>query len=254
MNKIIFFLFFSLIMSIVGIWYLAHKQSNKLSLPDNTLIVGTNAEYAPFSFMQNGAIAGFDIDLINEIAKRMNKSIELRDMPFDALIPGVQTGMLQLIAGGITPTPERAQLVAFTKPYITGDQLVIISSAGSPISSLEQLDNKKVAVNEGYTADYFMSKIQGPELVRFASPIELFMALDSKRIDAAVAAHNTITSFIDHYGKEKFSIAPIPNTTDEYALAISKKHEQLLEPIQQALDAMDADGTLERLKHKWGLK
>ncbi len=254
MNKTVPFLVISLLVSFILVWRMAHKAPGQTRQPENVLIVGTNAEYAPFSFVQGKTITGFDIDLIEEIAKRLNKTVQLHDMPFDGLVPALQLGTIQIIAAGITPTPERAERILFTKPYLTGDQLIIVSRADAPLKTIDQLKSKKVAVNEGFTADYYMSKIKGPELIKFATAIESFMTLESGRVDALVAAQNTIKPFLEHYGADKFSISPIPATTDEYALAISKKYPELLEPIQKALDDMAADGTLEKLKKKWGLK
>ncbi len=252
MNKTVPILLASLLASIIAVWYLANRSSSAPhKIPENVLIVGTNTEYAPFSFIEDNSPTGFDIDLIHEIAKRMNKTIELKDMPFDALIPALQIGSVQVIASGITPTAERAQRVLFTKPYLVGDPLLIVSLAENPLTSIEQLTNKQVAVNEGFTADYYMSKIKGPELIRFASAMESFMALDSNRVDALVAAQNNVKPFLEHYGAKKFKVSVISGTSDEYALAISKKYPELLEPIQNALDEMEKDGTLETLKKKW---
>lgn len=254
MNKTVPFLIISLLVSFILVWRLAHRSPDNNRQQENVLLVGTNAEYAPFSFVQGKTVTGFDIDLIEEVAKRLNKRVQLQDMPFEGLIPSLQLGNIQVIASGITPTAERAERILFTKPYLSGDQLLIVSRADAPLKSLAQLNGKKVAVNEGFTADYYMSKIQGPELVRFATAIESFMTLESGRVDALVAAQNTIKPFVEHYGANAFAISPIPGTTDEYALAVSKKYPELLEPIQKALDDMAADGTLESLKNKWGLK
>lgn len=254
MNKLINLILFSLCASFILLWYRTHKVETATISKENVLLVGTNSEYAPFSFMENNTIVGFDIDLITEIAKIMGKTVEIQDMPFDALIPALQTGQLQIIASGITPTQKRAQQVNFTKPYLKGDQLLIVSSAEAPLKTIDALTDKKVAVNEGFTADYYMSAIKGPQLVRFASPIESFMALSSGRIDALVAAENNVKPFLDHYGADKFSIAQVPETTDEYALAISKKHPELAAQVQFAIDQLEVNGTLDALKEKWKLK
>ena len=253
MNKLVPIIAFSLAASIFAAWYLANKQSSLPALPSNTLIVGINTDYAPFSFIENDTISGFDIDLVREIADRLGKTIELRDMPFDSLIPALQIGSVHFIASGITPTKERASRVLFTKPYLTGDPLLLISTTKNTLTSLDQLKDKKVAVNEGYTADYYMAKVQGPELIRFATPFESFMALNSERVDALVMAQHSAKKFIEQLGAHKFVVTPIPDTTDEYALAISKRHPELLEPIQKALDDMQKDGTFEQLKKKWKL-
>lgn len=253
MNKLIAIILFSLFASFFVLWYQTHKTQIIPISKENILLVGTNSEYAPFSFMENNQIVGFDIDLITEIAKVMGKTLELQDMPFDALIPALQTGQLHIIASGITPTEKRAQQVSFTRPYLKGDQLLIVSPANSPLKTIDELTNKNVAVNEGFTADYYMSAITGPKLVRFSTPIESFMALTSGRIDALVAAENNVKPFLNHYGAEKFSVTVIPDTTDEYALAISKKYPELVAQIQSAIDQLEADGTLEMLKNKWHL-
>lgn len=253
MNKLIAIILFSLFASFFFLWHQTHKTTHVATSRDNVLLVGTNSEYAPFSFMENSTLTGFDIDLINEVAKVLGKTIEIQDMPFDALIPALQTGSLQVIAAGITPTEKRAQQVNFTKPYLKGDQLLIVSSARAPLTTINELTNKKVAVNEGFTADYYMSAIQGPQLVRFASPLESFMALTSGRVDAIVAAENSVKPFLTHYGPQTFSIAQIPDTSDEYALAISKKYPELAAQIQEAINTLQANGILSNLKMKWKL-
>ena len=250
MNKRVFIIVALGILGLFSIFYLKRTTVNP-KVGKNTIIVGTNAEYAPFSFQENNTIIGFDIDLIQEIAKRLGKTIELQDMPFDALIPALQMGAIHVIAAGITPTPERAQRIIFTKPYLQNDPLLIVSNTAKPITTLEQLSTKKVGVNEGFTADYYMSKIECPELIRFASAMELFMALESNRVDAIVAARNSIQPLIAHYGAQKFIATPIADTSDEYALAISKKYPELLEPIQKILDEIAIDGTIDALKKRW---
>lgn len=253
MNKLITLILLSLFASFFTLWYRTNKIDKPAVSKDNILLVGTNSEYAPFSFMENNQVVGFDIDLVTEIAKVMGKTLELQDMPFDALIPAMQTGQLQVIATGITPTQKRALQVNFTKPYLKGDPLLIVSPVAAPIKTVDELKDKKVAVNEGFTADYYMSEIKGPQLVRFASPIESFMALASGRIDALVAAENNVKPFLNHYGVNKFSVAYIPDTTDEYALALSKKYPDLVAQVQEALDTLQENGTLDALKQKWKL-
>lgn len=256
MNKIIPVVIIAFVASTVGAWYFAtHKPRTCTLITDSdTLIVGTNAEYAPFSFMKDDTISGFDIDLIHEIAKRLHKKIDLTDMTFDALIPAMQVGSIHVIAAGITSTAERAQRMLFTKPYVTGDPLLIISSIKKPIASIDELTGKRVGVNEGYTADFYLSNIKGPELVRLSSPVDLFLALQSNQIDALVAAGNTVQPFLKQLGSASFHIVPIEGTSDHYSLGITKKCPELLEPIQKALDEMEADGTIAALKEKWELR
>lgn len=128
MNRASLYILVSLIIgTTVAVWYSAQKVTPGKSF--DTIIVGTNTERAPFSFKEDDIIIGFDIDVITEAAKRLNKKIALKNMSFDALIPEVQLGNIHVIAAGITPTPELAQRTLFTEPLVTNNSLAIESSA-----------------------------------------------------------------------------------------------------------------------------
>ena len=220
----------------------------------HTLVVGTSADYPPFAFVQDDKVVGFDIDIIQEVAKRLHKKIDIQDMPFTTLIPLLQLGKIQVIASGMTETLERSARVLFTKPYLTGDQLIVITLAGNPVSSLSELKGKEVIVNDGYTADLYMSKIEGPELKRLKTPAEAFLALKAGRGFAYVTARNTVKPFFDQYGQQDFALFAIPDSRENVSLAVSKKYPELVPMLQNVLDTMQQDGTLTTLQEKWGLQ
>lgn len=238
------------------VWYSIRKRSaTPKPAPADSIIVGTNAEYRPFTFIKGNQIVGFDIDIASEVCNRLGKQMVLKDMGFTTLIPALQLGTVQLVAAGMTPTPERARSVLFTKPYLEGDDLLILSLAKNPqITSLEQLSGKNVIVNEGYVSDSFMSEQKGPILQRLPNPATGFLALRSGRGDAFVIARSSAQPFFERYGKQDFHITPIKESANQYALAISKKYPELLEKVQKVLDQMTQDGTLDKIKAKWAFK
>jgi len=241
-----------LLISSLLIWRSVGKHN--VVKDENLLIVGTNAEYAPFSFIENNKIVGFDIDIITEVAHRLGKKIEIKDMPFDALLPKLQFGDIQIIAAGITATPEKAKKVLFTKPHLSGDQLIAITLATNPpIQNLKDLDGKEVVVNEGYTADLYMSTVSGPIIKRLASPAEGFLALNHGNAYAFVAAKSSVQPYFEKYGTKSFNIFLIDGVHDNYSFAISKQYPELLPAVQQAVDAMEQDGTIAAFKQKWNL-
>jgi len=255
MNKIYRSILIALSLMTLTIWYTKQKKLTPQTITD-TLIVGTNAEFPPFSFMENNKIVGFDIDIITQIAERFGKKITIKEMPFDALIPEVQLGNIQIIAAGISPTLERAKRVFFTKPYLTNNPLVIITlSSNPPIKGIEDLAGKEVAVNEGYVSDMYMSTITGPIVIRLssASIVDGILALQSGRAYAFVTAQASVKPFFKKYGTKKFQVVPIPETDESYALAVSKKYPELFSHIQTILDNMKQDGTLQTIKQKWEL-
>ncbi|MBI5346835.1 MAG: transporter substrate-binding domain-containing protein [Chlamydiae bacterium] len=226
----------------------------------NTLIVGTNAEYAPFAYIENNEIIGFDIDVAKEIAIRMHKNIKIIDLPFDSLVPAALVGKVQIIAAGMTFNEERAKKVIFTKPYIEGDPFMIITKDGaSKVTNLNDLKGKKVIVNEGYTADLYLSSqnVEGIDVVRLNSPSDGFTALACNRADAFITSNITVNYFfkINGMNKQNFAFTPItdPKAFDSYSVVVSPKHSILLNDVEKILEDLKNDGTLEALKKKWGI-
>src|SRR5437868_1703335 len=130
-HKLILTATFLIIASMIFWW----RRPSYTPTPKDTqqeLIVGTNADFPPFSFIKDGTIVGFDIDIAHEVAHRLNKKLTLIDLPFIALIPELQMGAIHIIAAGMTATEERAKQVYFTRPYIQGVPLLVISLTSNP--------------------------------------------------------------------------------------------------------------------------
>jgi len=244
----------ALVASFIYLWYFTKKDNTTIQ-KNKIIIIGTNAEYPPYTFIKDNKIVGFDIDVAKEVFKRIRRSYKVKDMAWTALIPAIQLGQIQVIAAGITATPKRENHALFTKPYIEEDPLLIVNLAGnSPIKSVEELKGKRVLVDEGYTADTYMSNIKGITLQRTTSPVQGFLALKSGRADAYVIAKSSAQQFFDKYEAKTFNTTEIEDVSESYSLAISKKHPKLLKKIQRALSEMEKDGTIDSLKVKWKLK
>lgn len=214
----------------------------------NGWVVGTNAEYPPYTYIEKGSIVGFEIDLVHEVARRLDKEVVLKDLPFDALIIELQRGGVDLVAAGISPTPERAKRVLFSDLYLSEDPLVFVS--------LKEVPKKRVGVNEGYTADLHLSKAGGNfELVRLNNPADGFLALATGRIDHFATALTTVNQYRkSRPNAPELLVEPIAeSTTDSVAIALPLNHAEELKAINQALDEMKNDGTLDQLRAKWGL-
>jgi ABC-type amino acid transport substrate-binding protein len=262
MNKSSLYILIALIIATSAIiWYRATKTIITAT-PLDTIIVGTNAEFQPFSFKENDTITGFDIDVITEVLKRLNKKMVLKDMPFDALIPEIQLGNIHVIAAGITPTQERARRALFTQPHLAaGNPLLIITllrqgfEGQGPITTLDDLIGKTVVVNEGYVADSYMSEQPGVNLIRLSSAAvsDGMLALESGRADAFVTARYPMKPYFDKYDSNNFSVIAIPKTEESSAFAVSKHYPELRDYIQATLDRMQEDGTMDTLKRKWNL-
>lgn len=238
---------------VLGI-YLFLSQKTADATDKNLIIVGTNAEFPPFTFInERNEIVGFDIDIAAQVIKRMGKTIEIKDRSFDMLIPEAQNGSVHILAAGMTATPERAQMIDFTRPYLKGEPLVVITLKQHPITALSDLKNHEVIVNEGYTADAYMSAQPDIQIKRLPSPAESMLDLQTGKSFAYVSALNAVKPFIEKIGADQFNIFTIEGTQENTAMGISKKYPELLHEIQPILDQMEADGTIEALKKKWNI-
>ena len=122
-----------------------------------TVVVGTNAEYAPFEYLDSdGNLTGFDYELLEAIAAAEDLKLVWRDMPFDSLVGSMEAGDIQMIAAGIGPTKERARSVDFSDVYYTGSQS-IISREEERVQDFRALSGMKVAVLEGSQSDLIVS-------------------------------------------------------------------------------------------------
>jgi polar amino acid transport system substrate-binding protein len=252
MKKIFGTLALLLLAGVILVWY--HSTSDLKPL-GKILIVGTSADFPPFSFRTpSDEIVGFDIDVVKEVARRLSLDVDLQDKPFGTLIPQIELGQIHAIAAGMTPTVDRAKRVQFTKSYLAGSPLLVVTKSSLPsITSIEDLKGKQVIVNTGYTADTYMSSLPDIELLRLPKVTDALTALDYGKADAFVTAAFSIEPYVKE-DDTRFSTFKIPETNEENALALSKNlSQEFVQNVQKALDDMEADGTLGALKKKWNV-
>lgn len=227
------------------------SRSKSRSLEE--IVVGTSADFAPFSFIDTtGAIVGFDIDLLHEVFERLHIRYHVENMPFETLLTQIQFGGIDLIAAGMSPTPERESRILFSTPYLQAEPLVIVTLHGKPLT-LGDLAGKTVAVNQGYVADMQLSHRQEINLLRLPSVSDALLALKHGKVDAFVTGGSTVRPLQDALGKEAIDITPIAELHENLSLGISKKHPELKAKIDTVLQELRDDGTLAKLKEKWQL-
>jgi arginine/lysine/histidine transporter system substrate-binding protein len=216
---------------------------------DSVLIVGTSADFYPFCFSdEQGNIAGYDIDVITQIAHKLGKKIKLIDQPFNTLVLELVGQSIDLIAAGTTPTEERKLHVLFTDSYMPEDPLVVLSN--DPINSLDELLHKHIIVCTGYTSDIYISKLNPEhETIRLKSPSEALLSLQSHAGDVFITAKNPIQRFLKSHNQ--YHVWQIPNTGETSSFAVNPTNQELCDQINKALAEMKADGSLQTLLEKW---
>lgn len=214
------------------------------------LYVGTDAtEFPPFEYIENGEIKGFDIDLIKEIGKLLNKEVILKNIQFDGLIPALQTGKLDIIIAGMTITPEREKNINFSEPYYTSKQL-LITDENSSLNTLESLKGSKIGVVLGCTGDVIATEMKDSIILyRYNTTSESIMALNAKKIDAVILDSEPAKNFVKNNPNLKYIDNELAK--EDYAIAIAKENLALVEDINLALKTLKSNGTFQKLNKKY---
>jgi len=215
------------------------------------LLVGTEPTFPPFEFVdESNQIVGFDLDIANELAKRLGVKVEVVSLPFDSLIPALQQGKIDMVIAGMTITEDRAKVVDFSKPYFEANQAIVVRKDGSfRPQSLEELIGKKIAVQLGTTGDLITTDVKGIEIVRFQRFTDAFLELQNGRVDAVVLDEAPAKAYVKKF--PKFIISKVVDTGETYGVAVRKGNKELLNFVNQTLDIMRSSGTYNKIIDKW---
>lgn len=232
-----------MISTIIFIAIIGCEKENK------KLYVGTNAEFEPFEYREGGNIVGFDIELIGEISKLINKDIEVEDMAFDGLLPALQTKKIDLIIAGMTATEERKKNVNFSESYYKSQQAIVVNNDENGISTFDNLVGKEVGVVLGYTGDIIVSEMANVKVQRYNATSEAIMALKSKKVQAVVLDYEPAKNYSAQ--NPELKLIETDSQSEEYAIAIRKEDTQLLNDINKALATLKENGTYDALLNKY---
>ena len=213
-----------------------------------TIVVASEGKFAPFNFVDNGKLTGFEIDVANAIAAKLGLKVEWKTMGFDGLLVGLQQDRWDMVIASHGVTEERAKAVTFANPhYCTGG--VIISKDGA-IRTAKDLGGKVVGVQTGTTYYDNAKKLPVKDVKNFPQDNSARAALETGHVDAWVT-----DKFVG-----KASLAATPGTslkmgdflfTEKIAAAVSKGNTGLVAEVDKALAAIMADGTYAAISKKW---
>lgn len=219
------------------------------------VVFATDASFPPMEFVDKDKnIVGFDIEMMNAIAKAMNMQIEFKNTAWDGIFAGLESGDYDAILSSVTITDERKQKYDFSDPYINAGQSVVVMTAEAKINSDKDLPGKKVGAQIGTTGALAVGKIQGATLKEYDT-IDLALMdlvngnLNAVVVDTPVAADYVLSS---EQFKGKLKIAGKPFTEEYYGLCVRKgKGTELLKNFNDGLKKIQADGTYDKIYAKW---
>lgn len=210
---------------------------------ENELIMVTEAGFAPYEYYEDGEIVGVDIDIAREIANELGKELVIKDVAFDSIINEIKTGKADFGAAGISYTEERAEEVDFSINYVTNKQIVMVRSDSS-ITSINDIGNKKIAVQLGSVADtYVTENYKNNEIVRQKKYLAMVQDLKSNKVDVIVMDELPAKEIIQN--NDGLKILEGSLASDSYGMIVKKGNSELLGVINDVLTRLKNEGKIE---------
>lgn len=213
------------------------------------LVMLTNAAFAPFEYLgEDGVIAGVDVEIAQAIADEIGVELEVVDMDFDGIIDAVKSGKGDLGVAGITADEERAQKVDFSINYIDTGLFIIVKEDNTEITTSEDLNGKTIGVQLGTTSDIICTGMEddGEVMVaRYKTTPDAVAELSNGRIDAVICDEMPAREAVSN--TPGLIVIEEPLTTEQYAIAMAKGNTSLQEVVNNVLNRMLEDGTIDAL-------
>ena len=219
-------------------------------ITEGTLTVGSDIPYAPFEFGKAPDYTGFDIELVNDIAQRLDVDVKIEDTAFDTIFLDVAQGKFDMVASAATITPEREQQVAFSDPYFESEQALLVPP-GSDITSVEDLSGATVGAQDGTTGEAYANDETDAGQVRgFPTGAAAIAAVANGQVEATIV-DAPVAEDAEPKGQGGFEIATNIPTGEYYGFAFAKDTPELLTAVNGALSDLIEDGTYEELFRKY---
>ncbi|WP_330457054.1 transporter substrate-binding domain-containing protein [Streptomyces sp. NBC_00820] len=218
------------------------------------LTVCTHLPYPPFQSEVDGKVQGFDVSLVDLVAKDLGVKQQTLDTPFENFKTGafLNSGQCDLAAAGMTITPERKKNVDFSDPYFEATQAVLVDKK-SGIHSLAdaKAKGKKLGAQAQTTGEDF-AKSKGLDPVSFHSSDALLNGLRTGQVQAVVIDYPVVQGWLkDKANADAFKVVDNIKTGEQYGFTVKKGNTKLLAAINKALGDAKADGTYKKIYEQW---
>ncbi len=213
------------------------------------LVMATNANFPPYEYHEGDDITGIDVEIAQAIADKLGVELKVEDMDFGAIIDAVASGKADMGLAGMTVRPDRLENVNFSDTYTTAEQVIIVKD-GSDIAEADDLADKSVGVQENTTGDMFVSEdYPDADVQRYKNGADAVQALAQGKVDAVVIDNEPAKVFVAE--NEGLVILESAYAVEEYAIAIAKDNDELLEKVNKALGELKEDGSLQKIIDKY---
>ena len=217
------------------------------------LRTGVDATFAPHAMVKlDGGLQGFNIDLGEELARRLQRKIEIEGTEFSGLVPGLNARKYDFILAPVTATPERAKAMLFTEGYLDTDYTFVVKKGAPAIKALDDLKGKTISVNKGSAYENWTrdnAARYGFKYDVYGNNADAVQAVQSGRADANLAG-STVAAWAAKQNPAVQTTLTI-KTGLVWALAFRLDDKAGRDAAGNALKCMKMDGTLGKIAAKW---
>lgn len=215
------------------------------------LRIGTEGTYPPFTYHdQSGKLVGFDVEIGKAVAAKLGVKPQFVEGRWDGLIAGLDADRYDAVINEVGITKQREQKYDFSKPYIVSKAVLIVRSDDDTIKSFADLKGKKAA--QTLTSNFgSLARDSGAELIGTTGFDESISLVITRRADATINDSLSFYDFKKHKPNAPVKIAAEQKNADASGIIVRKGQPDLVAALNQALDAIKADGTYQKLSEKY---
>ena len=222
----------------------------------NKLIIGTDATYPPFEFVdETGQISGVDIEVGREIGKALGREVEFRNINFDGLVTALRTGSIDLVISAMTATPERRKSIDFSEPYVKTGLAVLVANNSTIQSAADlQAPGRKIVVRLGTTGEgWARANLKDAKIIALDADVSCVMEVVNASVDAWIYDQLSIMNYHAKYsGKTRALLAPLRE--EVWAVGLKQGNDELKTKVNEVLVRMRSDGSFAKLAERYMAK
>lgn len=216
------------------------------SKKEKTLIVGTEAGFAPYEYMEGDKVVGIDMDISQAIADDMGLKLEIQNGDFDGALLAVQSGKVDFVAAGVSVSEERKKNMDFSEEYVDSTEVIVVNKANPAVSAVDDLDGKVIGVQQGNIADIWCSNkenVDAKEIKAYTKFVQASEDLVNEKIDCIVMDIFPAMEMVA--ANDKLVILDGEVFQDKYAIAVKKGNTELLDQINTTIRRLKEEGKIE---------
>jgi cystine transport system substrate-binding protein len=218
----------------------------------DTLTVGTEGTYAPFDFHdpKTNALTGYDVEVVNAVAKKLGKQVKYSEVTFDSIFAGLSSKRYDVVADQISITPERQAKYAFSEPYTVSKGVIVTKAGDTSVHALADVKGKTSA--QSLTSNWAQTaKDAGAKVESVEGLTQAMALLKQGRVDLTINDSLAILDYLKSTGDTAVKIAAETGDKTEQGFAFRKDDSALAKQFDTALDQLRSDGTLAAISKKW---